>query len=65
MLKMAEANAPCEPVYYSSKRGGTKIELNGFVYNKDNLTVRCTADVKTGHVIANSRKKTSLSQQFF
>ena len=32
---MAEANAPCKHVYYSSSRGGTKMELNGFVYNED------------------------------
>ena len=32
---MAEADAPCEPVYYSRNRGGTKMEFNGFVNNKD------------------------------
>ena len=34
---MAEAEI-CDnstPVYYSSDRGGTKLELKGFVYNKD------------------------------
>ena len=32
---MAEANNPSKPVYYLSNRGGTKMELNGGVYNKD------------------------------
>ena len=32
---MAEICDNSTPVYYSSNRGGTKLELKGFVYDKD------------------------------
>ena len=35
MMGEAEISDNSTPVYYSSNRGGTKLELNGFVYNKD------------------------------
>ena len=35
MMAEAEVCDRSTPVYYSSKGGGTKLELTGFVYNKD------------------------------
>ena len=35
MMPEAEICDDSTPVYYSSNRGGTKLELKGFVYNKD------------------------------
>ena len=35
MMAEAEICDTSTPVYYSSNRGGTKLELKGFVYNKD------------------------------
>ena len=35
MMAEAEMCDDSTPVYYSSNRGKTKLELNGFVYNKD------------------------------
>ena len=33
-------NVPSGPVYYPSNRGSTKIDLNGYVYNKDRSAER-------------------------
>ena len=71
MFKMADANSPCEPVYYSTNRGGTKMELNGFVYNKDRSSDskpkvywRCEDRTCNGRVVRQSNnpvQMTSLS----
>ena len=35
MMAEAEICDNSTPVYYSSNRGGTKLELKGFMFNKD------------------------------
>ena len=35
MMAEAEIRDKSTPVYYSSNGGGTKLELKGFMYNKD------------------------------
>ena len=64
---MAEANVPCEPAYYSSNRGGAKMELNGFVYKKDkssNSKVywRCEERTCKGRVVMQSNNPVKMTQ---
>ena len=66
MMAEAELCDNSTPVYYSSNRGGTKIELKGFVYNKD-ITVeskmywRCEDRKCKGRIVMNGENLIKVS----
>ena len=66
MMTEAEIHDGSKPVYYSSKRGGTKMELNGFLYNKDRnfqskIYWRCEDRKCKGRVVMNGENPEKMS----